>query len=165
MKTLYTACFALTLVAVFAMLASGQKSAPAERERPLVMTGSVPLEGLKGGFDHFASAGGRVFVAARSAGVLVFTANGGAFQTIPVPAPQGIVFSPEANKLFVGSAKGKLYIFDGSSYKPITTIDFQGGADNLRLRCSDQTRICRLRRQRKDRRHRGGRCHDEQAFG
>jgi len=128
----------LTLVAVFATLASAQqtakapKSAPAEHERPLVMTGSVPLEGLKGGFDHFASAGGRVFVAARSVGVLVFTANGGSFQTIPVPAPQGIAFSPEANKLFVGSARGKLYIFDGSSYKPITTIDFKGGADNLR---------------------------------
>ena len=142
MKNVYTACFTLTLMAVFATLASTQqtattpkrvqKSAPAEHERPLVMTGSVPLEGLKGGFDHFASAGGRVFVAARSTGVLVFTANGGAFQTIPVPAPQGIAFSPEANKLFVGSAKGKLYIFDGTSYKPITTIDFQGGADNLR---------------------------------
>jgi DNA-binding beta-propeller fold protein YncE len=140
MKNVYTACFTLTWMALVATLTSAQqtapksvqKSAPAEHERPLVMTGSVPLEGLKGGFDHFASAGGRVFVAARSVGVLVFTANGGTFQTIPVPAPQGIVFSPEANKLFVGSAKGKLYIFDGSSYKPITTIDFKGGADNLR---------------------------------
>jgi len=140
MKNVYSACFTLTWMVVFATLASAQqtapksvqKSAPAERERPLVMTGSVPLEGLKGGFDHFASGGGRVFVAARSVGVVVFTANGGSVQTIPVPAPQRIDFSPEANKLFVGSAKGKLYIFDGSSFKLITTIDFQGGADNLR---------------------------------
>ncbi len=140
MKNVYSACFTLTWMVVFATLASAQqtapksvqKSAPAERERPLVMTGSVPLEGLKGGFDHFASGGGRVFVAARSVGVVVFTANGGSVQTIPVPAPQRIAFSPEANKLFVGSAKGKLYIFDGSSFKLITTIDFQGGADNLR---------------------------------
>jgi DNA-binding beta-propeller fold protein YncE len=132
MKTLYAVCLTLILMAVLAALATAQKNPPAEHERPLVMTGSVPLEGLKGGFDHFASAGGRVFVAARSVGVLVFTANGGAFQTIPVPAPQGIVFSPEANKLFVGSARGKLHIFDGTSYKPITTIDFPGGADNLR---------------------------------
>jgi DNA-binding beta-propeller fold protein YncE len=48
------------------------------------------------------------------------------------PAPQGVVYSPETNKLFVASAKGKLYIYDGSTFDLITTIDFHGDADNLR---------------------------------
>lgn len=49
-----------------------------------------------------------------------------------VPAPQGVVYSPETNKLFVASTKGKLYIYDGTSFDLITTIDFHGDADNLR---------------------------------
>jgi DNA-binding beta-propeller fold protein YncE len=49
-----------------------------------------------------------------------------------VTNPQGVAFSPEANKLFVASAQGKLYIYDGDSFNLITTLDFEGGADNLR---------------------------------
>jgi DNA-binding beta-propeller fold protein YncE len=58
-------------------------------------------------------------------GVLAHTISG-------VPNPQGVAFSPEANKLFVVSEKGKVYIYDGGSYKLISTLDFEGGADNLR---------------------------------
>ena len=47
--------------------------------------------------------------------------------------PQGISFSPETNKLFVASGRGKVYIYDGKSYDQITTVDFQGGTDNLRF--------------------------------
>jgi DNA-binding beta-propeller fold protein YncE len=39
----------------------------------------------------------------------------------------------ETNKLFVGSGSGgKVYIYDGATYDPIATVDFEGGADNLR---------------------------------
>ena len=113
-----------------------QSSAPAvESTPPLVLTGAVPLEGVKGRFDHFASGGGNVFVSGLGnntvevinlfRGTLVHTITG-------VPGPQGVAFSPETNKLFVASEKGKLYIYDGGSFKLITTIDFPGGADNLR---------------------------------
>src|SRR6266702_8759715 len=50
-----------------------------------------------------------------------------------VPGPQGVAFSPEANKLFVASQRGKLYIYDGDSFKLLATLDFEGGADNLRF--------------------------------
>jgi DNA-binding beta-propeller fold protein YncE len=43
-----------------------------------------------------------------------------------------VAFSPETNKLFVASGPGKVYIYDGTSFGLITTIDFPGGADNLR---------------------------------
>src|SRR6185369_550380 len=49
-----------------------------------------------------------------------------------IPNPQGVAFSPETNKLFVASGQGKVYIYDGKSYEPIATVDFPGGADNLR---------------------------------
>lgn len=49
-----------------------------------------------------------------------------------VPNPQGVAFSPEANELFVASEKGKVYIYSGDSFKLVTTLDFEGGADNLR---------------------------------
>jgi DNA-binding beta-propeller fold protein YncE len=49
-----------------------------------------------------------------------------------VPAPQGVVYAPEFNKLFVGSSKGKLYIYDGTSFELLSAIDFHGDVDNLR---------------------------------
>jgi DNA-binding beta-propeller fold protein YncE len=106
-----------------------------ESSPPLVLTATVPLEGVKGRFDHFASGKGKVFLSGLGnnsvqvidifQGTLVHTVTG-------VPNPQGVAFSPEANKLFVASEKGKLYIYDGDSFKLLTTLDFEGGADNLR---------------------------------
>src|SRR4029077_7066793 len=112
-----------------------QKDTTGGSKRPLVLSGSVPLEGVKGRFDHFAFGQGRVFVSALgNNSVEVINVFGGIVEhTITgVPNPQGVAFSPEIHKLFVASAKGKLYIYDGDSFNLITTIDFQGGADNLR---------------------------------
>jgi DNA-binding beta-propeller fold protein YncE len=55
-----------------------------------------------------------------------------------VPNPQGVVYAPEANKLFVGSSKGKLYIYDGTSFDLLTAIDFHGDVDNLRYDAATQ---------------------------
>lgn len=114
---------------------SAQKRATSEPERPLVLTEAIPLEGVKGRFDHFASGGGRLFVSALGNNSVEVINIGG--RTLDraltgVPVPQGVAFSPETNKLFVASAKGKLYIYDGSSLDLLTSIDFPGGADNLR---------------------------------
>lgn len=107
----------------------------ADSTPPLVLTGQVPLEGVKGRFDHFASAKGRVFVSGLGNNTVevIGIFEGTRIQEITgVPGPQGVAFSPEANKLFVASEKGKLYIYDGDSFKLITTLNFDGGADNLR---------------------------------
>lgn len=101
----------------------------------LVLTGQVPLEGVKGRFDHFATGKGNVFVSGLGNNTVevINVFQGTRIHEISgVPNPQGIAFSPEANKLFVASEKGKLYIYDGDSFKLITTVDFEGGADNLR---------------------------------
>lgn len=141
MKKLCGIGFVLTLMIILAACQGTQRSAPpssppaAESAAPLVLTGAIPLEGVKGRFDHFTSGGGKVFVSAlgNSTAEVIDLFQGTLAHTIAgVPSPQGVAFSPEANKLFVASEKGKLYIYDGDSFKLITTIDFKGGADNLR---------------------------------
>jgi DNA-binding beta-propeller fold protein YncE len=112
-------------------------SAPpaAESAPPMVLTATVPLEGVKGRFDHFASGKGKVFVSALGNNTVevIDLFQGALAHTITgVPNPQGVTFSPEANKLFVASEKGKVYIYDGDSYKLLGTLDFEGGADNMR---------------------------------
>jgi WD40 repeat protein len=112
-----------------------QKSTVSGSKRPLVLSGSVPLEGVKGRFDHFAFGQGRVFVSALGNNTVeVINVFGGIVEhTITgVPNPQGVAFSPETHKLFVASAKGKVYIYDAGSYDLISTVDLEGGADNLR---------------------------------
>jgi WD40 repeat protein len=107
----------------------------AERTPPLVLTGDVPLEGVKGRFDHFATGNGRIFVSGlgnNTVEVIGIFEGTRVHEITGVPGPQGVAFSPEANKLFVASEKGRLYIYDGDSYKLITTLEFEGGADNLR---------------------------------
>src|ERR1700758_3902964 len=107
----------------------------AESAPPMILTASIPLEGIKGRFDHFASGKGKVFVSGlgnNSVEVIDLFQGTRSHEITGVPNPQGVTFSPEANKLFVASEKGKVYIYDGDSYKLITTLDFDGGADNMR---------------------------------
>lgn len=114
---------------------TASSSAPAESTPPLVLTATIPLEGVKGRFDHFASGKGKVFLSAlgnNSVEIIDIFQGVRAHEITGVPNPQGVAFSPEANKLFVASEKGKVYIYDGDSYKLQTTLDFDGGADNLR---------------------------------
>jgi DNA-binding beta-propeller fold protein YncE len=128
---------AITLTACQVNQTTAPTSAPPATEAapPLILTATVPLEGVKGRFDHFASGKGKVFVSGlgnNSVEVIDLFQGVRAHEITGVPNPQGVAFSPEANKLFVASEKGKLYIYDGGSYKLISTLDFAGGADNLR---------------------------------
>ncbi len=149
MKKFYGILLSLALIAGFTTASSGQqggasaakknspapKSAAPSREKPLVFTEAIPLENAKGRFDHFAMGGGRLFVAALGSNAVEVINVGGRLldRTITgVPNPQGVAFSPETNKLFVATGRGKVYIYDGKSYDQIATVDFPGGADNLR---------------------------------
>jgi hypothetical protein len=134
--------FGLVLTGALVLLAGAQKSstvrkdAPVERVQPLVLTDAIPLEGAKGRFDHFGYGRGRVFVAALGGNAVEVISVGARTveHTISgVPNPQGVVYVPETNKLFVASGSAaKVYIYDGTSYDLTTTVDFPGGADNVR---------------------------------
>jgi DNA-binding beta-propeller fold protein YncE len=127
---------ALVLTVCFTTRIVAQKSSTAEHPEPLVLTGAIPLRNVEGRIDHFGfDPNGRLFVSALGnntveiidigAGRIVHSISG-------VPKPQGVFYSPEWNKLFVGSDEGKLYIYDGSSFDLITSIDFGDDVDNLR---------------------------------
>jgi len=103
---------------------------------PLVLTGGIPLPEVRGRIDHFGfDPKGRLFLSALgnnseevvdlAAGIRAHSING-------IPRPQGVVYVPETNRLFVGSDEGKLYIYDAASFGLLTSIDFGDDVDNLR---------------------------------
>jgi DNA-binding beta-propeller fold protein YncE len=101
----------------------------------MILTASIPLDGVKGRLDHFAASKGKVYVSAlgnNSVEVIDLFAGAVSHTIADVPNPQGIAFSPEANELFVASAEGKVYIYRGDTYKLVSTLTFEGGADNMR---------------------------------
>jgi YVTN family beta-propeller protein len=112
-----------------------QENSPPQDARPLVLTEAIPLENIKGRFDHFGTSGRKLFISALGNNTVeVIDVSGRTLeQTITgVPNPQGVVYAADANELFVASSKGKLYIYDGSSFNLLTAIDFHGDVDNLR---------------------------------
>jgi hypothetical protein len=114
---------------------NAQESFPIESVRPMVLTEAIPLEGVKGRFDHFGTSGKLLFVSAlgnNTVEIIGISSRTLEHTITGVPNPQGVVYAPEANKLFVASSKGKLYIYDGTSFDLLTSIDFQGDVDNLR---------------------------------
>jgi DNA-binding beta-propeller fold protein YncE len=128
--------FVMALFGVaLAIPAIGQEAVSSPDPKPLVLTEAIPLEGVKGRFDHFASGGKFLFLSAlgnNSVEVIDISERTLSRTLTGIPHPQGVVFSPETNKLFVASGEGKLYIYDGTSFDLVSTIDFRGDVDNLR---------------------------------
>jgi DNA-binding beta-propeller fold protein YncE len=125
----------ICLIALFGSVLSSPATGQQPSAKPLILTDAIPLQGVKGRFDHFATGGKFLFVSAlgnNSVEVIDISARTLARSLTGIPHPQGVVFSPDANKLFVGSGEGNLYIYDGTSFNLISTIDFHGDVDNLR---------------------------------
>jgi DNA-binding beta-propeller fold protein YncE len=126
----------LGLIAFCATRAGAQKRPAPRSTSPLVLTGIMLLPHVEGRLDHmdYDSEGNRLFLSALGSDkeeVIDLSAER-VVETLSVPRPQGVAFVPGLNKIFVGSDEGKLYIFDGASYKLITTIDLGDDADDLR---------------------------------
>lgn len=136
MKRLLTvSVVALAGLCVLSAQVDAQKSSSTQAARPLVLTEAIPLDGVKGRIDHFGSAGNQLFISAlgnNTVEVIDISARTVLHTITGIPNPQGVAFSPEANKLFTASSKGKLYIFDGTSFGLIKEIDFHSDVDNLR---------------------------------
>ena len=118
-----------------AMQASAQQPPPVPDSSSLILTNAIPLSNEPGRIDHFAlDPGGRVFVCivGNDKVAVIETFSDKEVHSISVPHPQGAVYVPEFDKLFVGSRDGKLFIFDGTSYNLISSIDLGGDTDNVR---------------------------------
>ena len=132
----------VAVLLIFAPILNAQDNAAktpqasnSEPIRPMVLTEAIPLEGVKGRFDHFATSGKLLFVSAlgnNTVEVIGISSRTLEHTITGVPNPQGVAYAPEVNKLFVASSKGKLYIYDGTSFDLLTSIDFHGDVDNLR---------------------------------
>jgi hypothetical protein len=133
----------LSLIAAIAIQVCAQQVSPSASAAPLVLTGAIPLPNVKGRIDHFGldPIHNRLFVSALGnnteeiigigAQTVVHTISG-------VPTPQGVAYSPETNKLFVGSDQGRLYVYDGTTFGLITSIDFGDDVDNLRYDAAEK---------------------------
>jgi DNA-binding beta-propeller fold protein YncE len=125
---------AVTRIASLSLPAQERPGTPGPK--PLVLTEAIPLSGVQGRFDHFGFDGkNQLFVAAlgnNSVEVIDVSARLRTRSITGIPRPQGIVYAPDLKKLFVASSLGKLYIYDGVTFDPITAIDFQTDVDNLR---------------------------------
>ncbi len=124
------------LLAASTIPTSGQKSLP-QSDAPLVLTGAIPLPNVKGRIDHFAidTTHNRLLVSAlgNNTEEIIGISEQTVIHSISgMPTPQGVVYSPETNKIFVGSDEGKLYIYDGTTFVVLKSIDFGDDVDNLR---------------------------------
>jgi len=138
-KAVLGICGVLAIILSLAVLALAQSSSKPLPYQPLVLTGTIPLPNVHGRIDHFAfdtAEPGRLFLAALgndSLEVINLTGSARVRSLRELGHPQGVVFAPGLNKIFVASRDHqKLYIYDGATYSLITAIDYQGDVDNLR---------------------------------
>jgi DNA-binding beta-propeller fold protein YncE len=105
---------------------------------PLKLVRTIPLPGVEGRIDHLAVdlVKRRLFVAALGNNTVeVVDLNYG--QRIrslkSLHEPQGVLFVASLDRIYVAnSADGKVRIFEGTSFRPLQTIDFSDDADNIR---------------------------------
>ncbi len=129
------------LLATVAMVAQNDDRPP--KEAPLVLTAAIPLPGVKGRIDHFPldSTHNRLLISALGNNTEEVIGIGA--QTVQhairdVPTPQGVAYSPETNQIFLGSDEGKLYVYDGTSFELVTSIEFGDDVDNLRYDATEK---------------------------
>jgi DNA-binding beta-propeller fold protein YncE len=99
---------------------------------------AIPLPNVVGRIDHFTGDLKRKLVIGSALGnntvEVVDVFAGRVIKTIQgLDEPQGVLFVPDVNKLYVANAgDGKLRVYDGKSYSLLDTLDFGENTDNLR---------------------------------
>lgn len=102
---------------------------------PLTLYQEIPVPGHLGRIDHFSDGGGLVYFSLVGAGAIGIENGfeGRVVGFLPhVPEPQGVLYVPGFDQVFVASAQGKVYVFDGKTRRLEKAIEFGTDADNLR---------------------------------
>ena len=108
------------------------------QEKTLKLKQTIPLPGVEGRIDHFAldASGERLFVCALGNNTVevLDLRKGERIRSIAgLGAPQGIVYIPELDRLFIANDKGGLCkIYDGKSFQTVGELNFKDDADNVR---------------------------------
>jgi DNA-binding beta-propeller fold protein YncE len=126
------------------ILFSSAVLAYAQAVQPLHLEKTIQLPEVQGRIDHMSLdvKGERLFVAALGNNTVevVDLKAGRRVNTISgLNEPQGVLYVPAANRLYVANGKdGTVRIFDGSSLKQLQTLEYGDDADNLRYDSSSQ---------------------------
>jgi DNA-binding beta-propeller fold protein YncE len=131
MATLPPTLTALALIAVVAL--------PAEDPPSLRLERKIEMPEVQGRIDHLSIdlKTGRLFMAALGNDTVeVIDVNAGkrAHTLRGLAEPQGLLFVPATNRLFVANGRdGSLRIFDGATLQPLPPVALGDDADNVRL--------------------------------
>jgi len=127
------------LAIAFVIAAVGNYLAAAESgDGPLQLKQTIVLPGVEGRIDHLDldAVNERLFVCAlgNNTAEVLDLRKGKRVHTISgLGAPQGLVYIPELNRLFIANDKGgDCNIYDAKSFQLIGKVDFQDDADNVR---------------------------------
>jgi len=130
------------MVAVLTASPAAKQNRARPASRPMVLIGEIPMPGVEGRLDHFAlGAEGRLFVSAYGNNTEEILSLPGetVVGSISVPNPQGVVYAPESEELFVGSDQGQLYIYQAPSFRLMRKIDFGDDVDYLRYNAATRS--------------------------
>jgi len=122
----------LIILLASAALALGQGTQTLRLEK------TIELPEVQGRIDHLSVdvKGQRLFVSAlgnNTVEVIDLKAGKRAKTISGLLEPQGILYVPATDRLYVANAKdGSVRIFDAGSYEPLKTLDYRDDADNLR---------------------------------
>ena len=123
----------LLLIALSSAILSSAQASP-----PLRLEKTIELPEVQGRIDHLSIdvKGERLFVSAlgnNTVEVIDLKAGKRAQTIAGLLEPQGVLYVPANNRLYVANSKdGTVRVFDGSSLKPLKTLEYGDDADNLR---------------------------------
>src|SRR5881392_4299900 len=116
----------------------GCMTAANAEEKAFKLKQTIPLSGVEGRIDHFAldPSDERLFVCALGNNTVevMDLRKGERMRSITgLGAPQGVIYIPELDRLFVANDKGGIFkIYDGKSFQQISELNFEDDADNVR---------------------------------
>jgi len=120
------------------LLSCGYIIAAPAGEKVFKLKRTIALPGVEGRIDHLAldASGERLFVCALGNNTVEVLDLGKGERTRSIKglgAPQGIVYIPELDRLFVANDKGGIFkIYDGKSFQSVRELNFKDDADNVR---------------------------------
>ena len=109
-----------------------------QNAQPLRLDKTIEMLDVQGRIDHMSVdvKGERLFVSALGNNTVevIDVKNGQRIHTISdMKQPQGVLYVPENNRLYIANDEdGTVRILDGTTFKPLQTLDYGDDADNLR---------------------------------
>ena len=143
MKSTYAACSILALMISLTACQGSQTNAPAsapaaaESAPPMILTATVPLEGVKGRFDHFASGKGRVFVSGlgnNTVDIIDLDKGPSVHRIFGLRAPQGVGYAERVDIILIANAgDGSVRLINARDFSPAGSVELGDDADNVRI--------------------------------